>query len=152
MITIVHYTTGFDVAKKIKIEALPISYTIMALFCDCTLKTYVLPRTKLSLHSIFSKRDLAERKSACHLIAILICPFPFGYYDFLILQCNIYWIFEVPKRAKSIYHGHWYSHTYIPLKSYKLKSTWGLKKSLGCCSKGYISDRSINLDGLCQTW
>ena len=51
-------------------------------------------------YSMFSKRDLAERESASHLIEILICLFPFGYYDFLILQGCTYGIFEVPNELK----------------------------------------------------
>ena len=84
---------------------------------------HVLPRADLSLHRIFSKRDLAERESASHLIAILICPFPFGYYDFLILQSCTYGIFEVPNKLK-VFTTDTGIHilTYL-LKSYKLKST-----------------------------
>ena len=64
-------------------------------------------------------------ESASHLIAILICLFPFGYYDFLILQCCTYGIFEVPNEQK-VFTTDTGIHilTYL-LKSYKLKSTWG---------------------------
>ena len=76
---------------------------------------------------IFSKRDLTERESASHLITG-ICPFSFGYYDFLILQCSTYGIFEVPNELK-VFTTDTGIHilTYL-LKSYKLKSTWGAEK------------------------
>ena len=78
---------------------------------------HVLPRADLSLHRIFSKRDLAERESASHLITG-ICPFSFGYYDFLILQCSTYGIFEVPNELKvfTTDTGIHNSHTYIPFE------------------------------------